>query len=74
MGVYIAKQLNKESKAFNLNGDEINLETRQVIKLRENREKGLTPFQSQLLQDKLEKQSEMEAKGIKPENWENVIK
>ena len=74
MGVYIAKQLNKESKAFNLNGDEINLETRQVIKLRENREKGLTPFQSQLLQDKFEKQSEMEAKGIKPENWENVIK
>ena len=73
MAVYIAKNLNKERKVFNTNGDEIDLETRRVIRYRKE-EGGLTPAQSLALQEKLRKQEEMEAKGIKPENWEDIIK
>jgi len=73
MAVYIAKNLNKERKVFNTNGDEIDLETRRIIRYRKE-EGGLTPAQSLALQEKLRKQEEMEAKGIKPENWEDIIK
>ena len=73
MAVYIAKNLNKERKVFNTNGDEIDLETRRVIRYRKE-EGGLTPAQSLALQEKLRKQEEMEVKGIKPENWEDIIK
>ncbi len=74
MGTYIAKNLNKESKTFNIHGDEIDLKTRQIISPKEDREKGLSPIQSDTLQQKFRRQAEMQAKGIVPETYKDIVK
>lgn len=73
MGVFIAKNLHKEKRFFNINGDEINPETHEVIKPKEVL-RTPTPEQLAKMEEKLKKQAEMEEKGIKPETWKDIVK
>lgn len=72
MAVYIAKNLKKESRVFDIEGNEIDLETKEIIKPKEQ-PRTLTPEQIAKMEEKLKRQAELEAMGIKPEGWQDVV-
>lgn len=72
MAVYIARNLKKERKMIDINGNEIDPVTKEIIR---PKEQPITPTPEQMakLEEKIKKQAEMEAQGIKPESWQDVV-